>query len=352
MDEKQLDTVRYIRLADNRCEGDLTAPKFEDYPGPTVKTAGRRLDCTWNEAKEAAGVGINRVVGAGRGEIREDVERVAEELGKKPSYEDYNEYGRHSTGPIRRRFGDGSWNDGLEELGFVPQWEQDVEAREMERDLLGLATALDRTPSSNEYGEMGRYATNVVIVELGDGSWNDACRAVELDPNDHPQEHVDDELADVERVAELYESGMTTQELATKYNCNPESVSWRLKQEGYEVRGPGYNSVYCDILDTWVDSKTERDFVRALSGDDLLDVSEYHPEPIYHGGSRWEPDFIVNGWLVECKQGTWGGTYDQADIMAACDEKILVYGLEEDIEALPHDESIVRRPGEVPDLPW
>ena len=350
MDQKSLDTVRYIRLAANRYDGDLTAAGFNDHAGPTRQTACRRLDCGWNDAKALAGLGATRVIGASAEELRADVERVGDELGKKPSYAEYNEHGRFSSGPIRRRLGDGSWNDGLEAIGVVPQWEQGVPEERLECDLRGLGIALGRAPSITEHTKMGRYSTNRVMNSVGDGKWSTACSRAGFDPNVATDEHVEDGLADVEEVARLYEDGWTTPELAEKYNCNPNSVSWRLKEHGVDMRGPGYRSVHCDLLNTWVDSKTERDFARGLDDAGLLEGAEYHPDAIENASGRWEPDFEVNGWLVECKQGTWGGVYAQRDVMAECESPILVYGLDRDVAALPHDRAIRRVPGSVPDL--
>jgi len=233
---------------------------------------------------------------------------------------------------------------------MVPQWEQDVSEERLECDLRGLGMALGRTPSYTEYTGLGRYSKDVLIERLGDGSWREACRNADLEPNDNPRAHVEDGLADVEEVARLYEDGWTTPELAEKYNCNPNSVSWRLKEHGVDMRGPGYRSVHCDLLDTWVDSKTELDFAHGLDDACMLEETEYHPDAIENDEGRWEPDFRVNGWLVECKQGTWGGVYAQVGVMAECDEPILVYGLDRDIRALPHDRAITRVPGGVPDL--
>jgi len=349
MDQQALDAIRHIRLAANRCDGDLTVAKFNEHAGPTRQAVCRHLDSTWNEAKRLAGLDLIREVGADEEALCRDLRRVADIVGETPTYEQYNEYGEYSTGPIRHRLGNGVWNDGLRTCGLEPRKRYDLSAEEARDEVLRVADIVGRTPSMNDIRAHSDHMEITIIRKLDVNTWAEACVKVGLDPNRYTQEHVADEIANTEEIARLYENGMTTQELATKYNCNPNSISYHLKNYGIELREPGMRSVFCDLLGIWVGSKTERDFVLGLNNAGLLEDAEYHPEHVETDDGRWEPDFRVGEWLVECKPGTWG-EYSQADIMIACDDPILVYGLERDINALPHDDSIVRVPGEVPDL--
>jgi hypothetical protein len=279
-----------------------------------------------------------------------DLRRVRDELGRTPTYTEYNELGEFSTGPVVR-MGDGKWNDGLRECGLKPHKRYDLTAEEAREELLSIASEVNGTPSTNVFNEKSNHRHVTIMSKLGVNSWRDACDEVGLEPFDDPHSHVDDAISDTEELVRLYKrEELTTQELAAKYNCTPHAVSWRLEEAGVEVRPPGYRAVYCDLLDRYVGSRTEHDFVTGLNEAGLLDEAVYHPEAVRLDERRWEPDFQVGNWLVECKQGTWGGEYSQAPVMRNCERSILVYGLERDIEALPHDKSIVRIPGEVPDL--
>lgn len=65
----------------------------------------------------------SRAEAAGRpeipeGELRRDVERVAEALERRPSSREYDRLGRFSYHTVRIRCGDGSWAGAMDELGI------------------------------------------------------------------------------------------------------------------------------------------------------------------------------------------------------------------------------------------
>lgn len=68
---------------------------------------------SWNSGVKAAGLSPNREVL--HGELLEDIQKVADELGKTPSQEEYNDLGEHSAGTVKRKFGD--WMKALREAG-------------------------------------------------------------------------------------------------------------------------------------------------------------------------------------------------------------------------------------------
>lgn len=51
-------------------------------------------------------------------ELRQDVERVAGALGRRPSTYEYNEHGEYSHWPVCTRWGMGSWTRAMDELGI------------------------------------------------------------------------------------------------------------------------------------------------------------------------------------------------------------------------------------------
>lgn len=51
-------------------------------------------------------------------EIRRDVERVARDLGRRPSSNEYERYGEFSASPVRSRWGMGSWVRAMDALGI------------------------------------------------------------------------------------------------------------------------------------------------------------------------------------------------------------------------------------------
>lgn len=51
-------------------------------------------------------------------ELRRDVERVAGELGRRPSSNEYEKHGEYSCYPVCTRWGMGSWLRAMDELGI------------------------------------------------------------------------------------------------------------------------------------------------------------------------------------------------------------------------------------------
>lgn len=62
---------------------------------------------------------MTRGVKIADGELVEDIKRVAGEVGRKPTKQEYDSRGEYSSATASKRFG--SWNDALQECGFSPR---------------------------------------------------------------------------------------------------------------------------------------------------------------------------------------------------------------------------------------
>jgi len=168
-----------------------------DYDTASVPTYRKYFD-TWNDALRAAGFQIHQEQEADPKALLTDLERVADDLGRPPSRDEYEEHGAF-TGPcFRNHFG--SWNNAMEAAGFDINWEP-ADPDALLADIERLAEELGRTPMQQDVQEHGEYA--VVTYHRHFGSWNAALEKVGLEPTirrDIPREEL---LADLRRVDTL-----------------------------------------------------------------------------------------------------------------------------------------------------
>lgn len=81
-----------------------------------------------------------------------DLQRVAEEVGKTPSYDQYREHGEYGANTIKRRF-DG-WNNAIEAAGLTPNTKGTPLAEaELIETLRDLADDLGKSPTQTEINE-------------------------------------------------------------------------------------------------------------------------------------------------------------------------------------------------------
>lgn len=171
-------------------------------------------------------------------------------------------------------------------------------------------------------------------------------------------EEADSRLRDPDWLRQRYaDDGAGIEELVEELSASDTSVLAALDRAGIETRPRGPHAVYCEALDCDVASRAELQFVRGLINADLLDNARYQPGSISTEAGRWEPDFAIGGWLVECKHGDitgrmGGEPYRQAAKIEHVDAPVLLYGLTSDARGLPYDIFVEYRPGETPDLEW
>lgn len=187
-----------------------TKDEYDQHGVHSATTVAERFgDGSWLDALDALGFeatdrrGQQRVIPTD--EWRADVERVADDLGRAPTYDEYAERGGHATQTVATRFGDGSWLDALDELGHEKRGDANsIEDGALGADVRRVAEEVGHPPLRKEYYERGEYSGRVVASRLGDGSWVNALDTLGFDVEDGRRVGPvsSDELrADVERVA-------------------------------------------------------------------------------------------------------------------------------------------------------
>lgn len=143
-------------------------------------------DGSWMDALESLGYEVTTRPGSeiDREELRADVHEVADTMDRPPTQEEYTRLGRYSPDAVADRFGDGSWLDALETLGYdLDDRDRTCSADELRRDLAAVADQLGRAPTSVEYKAHGEYSPITVARRFGSGTWTDALQALGYDPS-------------------------------------------------------------------------------------------------------------------------------------------------------------------------
>lgn len=131
---------------------------------------------SWDEALGAAGYDTYEQIL--EEELLSELERLHEELDRVPIREDMNEHGKFSEGPYDDRFG--TFNDGLRKIGLEPRERQNIPKEELLRDIQNVADQLGRVPFRSDMDEHGRHSS--VTFTRRFGSWASAVRKAGYEP--------------------------------------------------------------------------------------------------------------------------------------------------------------------------
>lgn len=147
---------------------------------------------SWNAALQTADIDINRLNSISRDELINEVKRVAEELGRTPTMNEFSDHGRYSVGPYNRRF-DG-WAAVLRESGYEPHQYTDVSESELKTELSRLHEEFDQVPTTELMAKEGRYSVYSYYQTFD--SWNTALRKCGFTPRTGGIEYTKKELLD------------------------------------------------------------------------------------------------------------------------------------------------------------
>jgi len=170
-----------------------------------------RLFGSWENAKRAAGFGEARPSQISREELINELQRVAAECDGVPSIQDMRSDGEYSVSTYYRRFE--SWQNAQLASGFQPNDpETEVSDEELIEELQRIAEEIGRQPTVEEMNEQGTYWGSTYQDHFG--SWEDALDAAGFDESPkRPRIEREALLEEVRRVAEKIESEPTFGEM-------------------------------------------------------------------------------------------------------------------------------------------
>ncbi|SFR97261.1 hypothetical protein SAMN05216559_1819 [Halomicrobium zhouii] len=152
----------------------------------------RRFGC-WNDALQEIGLTPNRPGSISKEQLLTELKRVAEDLGKTPTREEFDACSRYSAGTYYGQFK--GWNEALKTVGLEPNRHCNVDKEELIQELNRLNDTLGHAPTITDAAKEGRYGT--ATFERTFGSWNNALKAAGFDVHNRSgieEEELIDEL--------------------------------------------------------------------------------------------------------------------------------------------------------------
>lgn len=191
----------------------------------------------------AKGRGIHRAKAHDEEEINQvlitELQRLADELGRIPAQRDMTQHGAHSTKTYQKKFG--SWNEALKQAGLEINEEQNVTKFDLRDELERLADELERTPTSRDMAKDGTYGVSTYLNKFG--SWNDAVREVGLEPTRERNVPREDLIREIQRLAEKLGGTPTVTEMRQHgcYGVSTYSNEFGTWNNALETAGVGTN---------------------------------------------------------------------------------------------------------------
>jgi hypothetical protein len=144
--------------------------------GPHGATVYQDKFGSWNNALEKAGLEVRRQTNISNSDLLDELTRLADKLGQTPTKQHMHQQGCYGIKTYDRRFN--SWNDTLREAGLEINKYHDISKSDLLDELQNLADELGRTPRQQDMIQQGGYDTNPYRAAFG--SWTNALDKVGL----------------------------------------------------------------------------------------------------------------------------------------------------------------------------
>ena len=196
-----------------------------------------------SEFDSARGRGLHRSKTHSEKEVKkvyiEELQRLADKLGRSPGLRDMHQHGNHSSKSYQNTFG--SWNEALKQAGLEVNEEQNIAKSDLREEMECLADEVGRTPTSRDMAENGKYSTAIYLRAFG--SWNDAVREVGLEPTRERNVPREDLIGEIKRLAEKLGGPPTVAEMKRHgcygvSTCSNEFGTWN---KALKAAGVGTN---------------------------------------------------------------------------------------------------------------
>jgi hypothetical protein len=147
-------------------------------------------------------MGIHRANAHTEEEVRDvliaELQRLADQINHPPGLRDMNQHGAHSSKTYQKKFG--SWNNALRAAGLEINAETDINKSNLIDELRRLGDELDRTPTSRDMADKGKYGTATYTHKFG--SWNDAVQEAGLEIVRQRDVSRADMISEIQRLAD------------------------------------------------------------------------------------------------------------------------------------------------------
>lgn len=170
---------------------------------------------SWNKAIEAAGYEANEPDSkVSEEELIEELQRLADEIGKKPTASQMNDHGKYWRSTYRSEFG--SWNNALEAAGFESETiGSNITDEALVQEIERVAKKLGEAPGFSDMEELGKY--DPTTYDRHFGSWNKALKAAGFEPNTRGSSISEEELLnEIVRLSEELEKPPSARDMDTE----------------------------------------------------------------------------------------------------------------------------------------
>ena len=271
--------------------------------GPHGATVYQDKFGSWNNALEKAGLEIRRQTNISNSDLLDELTRLADKLGQTPTKQHMHQQGCYGIKTYERRFN--SWNDTLREAGLEINKYHDISKSDLLDELQNLADELGRTPTQWDMFKQGAYT--VGPYEQKFASWNDALREAGLEINAEYNIDESNLLDELQNLADElgrtpHQWDMDQQE---GYSTKPYRAAFGSWTKTLNKVGVKHQRIrYPNHLDHKVRSTYEEDIADILL-DEYVEY-EYEPCVIEYGDGRpYTPDFVTDQYVTEVKSFTY-----------------------------------------------
>lgn len=172
-------------------------------------------------------------------DLLEDIRTVAAKVGETPTLNDYRDHGTAAVTTIYSHFG--SWQDALTAAGYEPREpDSEVTDEELLGELERLADELGSRPTAAEMDDHGAYWASTYRRTFG--SWTAACEAAGLETSQPvAQETLSEEvlIEELNRVAEVCGPPPSVSNMRDEGKFSPRTYSRRFGSWNAAVKAAG-----------------------------------------------------------------------------------------------------------------
>lgn len=144
-----------------------------------------------------------------RSDLIAEIQRLFQVKGRNPTSMEMHREGKFSSSTVREKFG--SWNDGLRAAGLTPKYHYEIPRRKLLEDIQTVAEEIGRTPTTADMVSEGQYSVRTAQSEFG--SWNNALRAAGFEPNRIGRFSREDLLDEIRRLTDVLGHPPSTNDL-------------------------------------------------------------------------------------------------------------------------------------------
>lgn len=167
------DLIRELREMADRLDKPPSANDVKELSEYGLSAYEREFG-SWTKALKIAGTGTNQPHSISDERLLSSLQELATDLGSTPTVVENRKWGEYSFGAYQNSFG--SWNNALRTAGLDLNSEQNISREDLLAEVTRLAEELGKPPTSEEMDAYGRYSTNPYYAELDTwSSWLEAA---------------------------------------------------------------------------------------------------------------------------------------------------------------------------------